>query len=185
MSAGRAAAAALRSLARLLERLSDDVYADAEPGQSSIGAHVRHLIEHTLLFYDGRASGLIGYDRRTRPRAMERDRKLALMWLEGCSQLLDGIADRELCEPVRVCFDLALDQGETEVGSTVGRELCFLHGHTLHHSALIARLAASRGATLPLHFGEEPSTLRARASARSGVSERSDPALGRKVPARG
>jgi len=44
--------------------------------------------------------------------------------------------------------------------SSMGRELQFLLGHTVHHSALIVMIIDGIGLSIPDGFGIAPSTLR-------------------------
>ena len=53
--------------------------------------------------------------------------------------------------------------------SSVSREIEFVHSHTIHHYAVIARLIAEAGESVSNDFGVAPSTLRFRTAFSEGV----------------
>ena len=57
-----------------------------------------------------------------------------------------------------MCNDVAAPEGEiTE--SSLGRELQFLQGHSVHHYALMAAMMRFSGEPVDDHFGVAPSTI--------------------------
>ena len=158
----------------LLELLNDGQYAGV-PGESSVGAHYRHVLDHYQMFLRGLPHGRIDYDARERDPELERSREAALAVTRRCLLALDALT-REPDRPLLV-------QMETEPGimtpdwrgSSAGRELQFLCSHTVHHFALIRLLLPEITTGLGAEFGVAVSTLSyGRESGSQGARE-SDP----------
>jgi len=134
-------------------------YGARPPGfPSTIGAQVRHCIDHVRAFVDGSACGLIDYERRERGTAIELVPEQALSALDA---LRDRLA-RPAAEPgdaARVVDRLDPSRPPIEMMSTIGRELHFVTSHTTHHSALIGAMAGAFGVAMPPRFGFAASTL--------------------------
>ncbi len=136
-----------------VERIGPARYADATGG-SSIGSHVRHILDHYRCFLDGLASGRIDYDARARDPRLEVEPDPAVTAIQRTMEEVAALGDPSLDRP------LAVDaNGDRGAASTVRRELGFLLSHTVHHYAVIALMAKSSGVTLDPDFGVAPSTL--------------------------
>jgi uncharacterized damage-inducible protein DinB len=150
----------LDDLGDVIDRVPDQVFARKPQGQpsGSIGAHVRHCLDHVAAFLDGARTGRMSYDNRVRGTEGETDRDAALTRIRGLTAaVLDldpGLIPRSLCLRVR----LDPRGATTDVQSTVGRELAFVISHTIHHNATIAILLSEIGTDLPNRFGVAPST---------------------------
>jgi uncharacterized damage-inducible protein DinB len=166
---------ALRRTLLLVERLTDEQYAhvDARLGAASIGAHVRHVLDHYRLFLDGLPDGEVDYDARERDTDVERSAgaaaaearrlcaALAALGAAGAAASAASAAGaagwagrplrvRQQADELPGCFD--------GCDSHVERELLFLLSHAVHHQALIAVLARAQGLDVPELFGVAPST---------------------------
>jgi uncharacterized damage-inducible protein DinB len=125
----------------------------------SIGGHVRHCLDHVLTLERGLETGLMDYDHRRRQTPLERDRELAVLSLTAAAVRLERHTDLALHQPVVVRSILSHSGPTVECRSSVGRELAFVIGHTIHHSAQIALLAHRMGAVrMPDRFGLAPAT---------------------------
>lgn len=152
--------AALQQGGRLLMAIDDDAY-QLRVGsvfEGSIGAHVRHNLEHFRLFFTGLQTGRIDYEARRRDSLTEVDREAALSEiLDLCKRLWD------MSEENRPLQLMARNIRGTEclwVPTSVARELDFLLSHTIHHYALIAIMCRLEDIPLETDFGMAPSTLR-------------------------
>lgn len=148
---------------KLLENISDATYADPAPLSlgSSVGAHLRHCLDHYSNFIAGVPSGRIDYDARQRERAIETDRMAAIDRMKSIVAELDGLSGRE-DQTVSVKMDCGnnQDEGLWWTQSSVRRELQFLISHTVHHFALIKMNLTAGGIIAGPDFGMAPSTLR-------------------------
>jgi len=164
---------ALRRTLALVERLTDEQYDHVERrlSSASIGAHVRHVLDHYRLFLDGLPGGEVDYDARERDTDVEHSAAAAAAEARRLIAALGaraagagagaggGGAAGWAGRPLRV-----RQQGDEVPGrcdgcdSHVERELLFLLSHAVHHQALIAVLARVQGLDVPELFGVAPST---------------------------
>jgi uncharacterized damage-inducible protein DinB len=141
--------------------LSDD--ADAAPGprgvSGSVGAHVRHCLDHVQALDQALVTRHIDYDARQRGNTIETHRRVALAALETARARLRALDDRWLAEFVEVQTQIAHDGRQVVTRSTIGRELAFVISHTIHHNATLNVLLHRQIAfDRPLGFGYAPST---------------------------
>ena len=145
----------LEELSDLLLQLSQQDYSQFSPvfRTSSIGQHVRHILELFECLIAQYDSGEINYDLRKRDLRMERDPVFALEKIRLIQHQII-LPDKDLL--------LYQDQNpETEgINTTYFRELLYNLEHCVHHQALI-RLAchAIPGILISEYFGVAKSTL--------------------------
>ena len=145
----------------------------------TIGAHIRHIIEH----YDAllkaaqsvtRTSStklVIDYDDRARNSQLERHATKARSEIERvCAALtyfplIDSEAklhNNDLSQPVSMTTAIRcstnVNMDSAAINSTLQRELVFLHSHTTHHMAIIRILATALGHNVDKGFGKAAST---------------------------
>ncbi len=143
----------------LLPRLGRERYLErlAVCYHASVGAHLRHIIEHYQAFLDGLADARIDYEHRARDRAIEADPKVALAALAEVAQRLGAL---RMTGPDRTLAIASETAPGSAAPSSLLRELEFLLSHTVHHYALIATLARLQGVEPEPTFGVAPSTLK-------------------------
>ena len=150
----------LGELMRLVMTLPAEVYSSRTARTSgAIGAHVRHVLDHLSALLTVKPAGVLSYDHRTRGTAVETMPSAAVREMMRLDAALERWSERRLDEPVAVECLLTHD-GESETSwSTLGRELAFVLGHTIHHQAMIALLLEGIGHDVPdARFGYAPST---------------------------
>ena len=150
----------LDELSDVIDRVSDQVFARKPAGKpsGSIGAHVRHCLDHVSALLEGARTGRMSYDERVRGTEAETDRLAALTRIRALTQTVLDVDPRLIPRCVRLRVRLDARGTTTEVQSTVGRELAFVISHTIHHNATIAILLSEIGTDLPNRFGVAPST---------------------------
>jgi len=152
----------LRKEADLLNQIDDTVYTAASKGpfRSSIGDHIRHNLDHFEAFFQGLPEGRIDYEHRCRDTRIAASTDCALGTVKGYLSALQSLAVNSK-SPLEIREERE-DGAEapTWLSSTLGRELQFLLGHTVHHHAIIVLLADRYGIALPEDFGVAPSTQR-------------------------
>jgi len=146
----------------LLDTVTDAHYAvpvEAAFG-SSIGAHLRHCLDHFTSFLAGTAECRINYDHREREVTLEQDRIVALDRVRKMRESISRLNTTILSRPVNVTSKvLAHGASAQEAPSSFARELMYVVAHTLHHFALIRVMSSILNAELPHEFGVAPSTL--------------------------
>jgi hypothetical protein len=151
----------LLQLQQALENLTDHQYtAPVELlSGSTIGSHVRHLIEFYLELIKGYDSGHVNYDKRKRDHSIESHRWVALEKLEEIGSAIIR-PDKEL---VLSANFTAGEDGPLEVRTNYFRELIYNLEHTVHHMALLrVGIGAVSSLVLPPAFGVAMSTLKFR-----------------------
>ncbi len=129
--------------------------------EASLGKHLRHILDHYLCFRRDLETGLIDYDQRQRDCQLETDKDYALTIIKQLHSFLDSLKSRvDVNQPLKVimCNDVTTPDGEI-TQSSLGRELQFLQGHSVHHYALMAVIMKFSGQPVSQDFGVAPSTI--------------------------
>lgn len=154
----------LTQIRDLLKDIDDENFgrkADILSG-SSIGQHVRHILEFYLLLVSGSFSGAISYDKRQRDTRIENDRHFAISMID---RLIQGIDTLDENLSVKFEGDFTADgSAQKIIYSSVGRELAYCIEHSIHHQALIKAglIAFGLKELTGDHFGVAYSTIRFR-----------------------
>ncbi len=150
----------LQQGARLIQSIDDSVYQHRVAGvfKGSIGAHVRHNLDHYRLFMNGLASGHIDYEARQRNTALEFDCEAALTGIVDICKQLHALPDHQGPLHLRVRNNHGNECAWAR--TSVSRELDFLLSHTTHHYALVAVMCRLGDVPIEEGFGLAPSTLR-------------------------
>ncbi len=149
----------IAELAAIVERIDDDTYVERLSDVSgTIGAHVRHALDHIGALVEAVAAGECWYDRRTRGTDVERHRAAGLRAARRLRLALAEIDAADLTRPIVVRVQLEQRGPEVAVESTIERELAFLLSHTVHHNAILALLLEQAGIAAPHRFGVAVST---------------------------
>lgn len=145
----------------LLRALDDDAFTHTDPPRhtGSIGAHLRHNLDHYRSLLDGFDTHIIDYDARERDVRIEIDREYAATQIHHTIQRLRQLGAPDGETALLVKMDCG-DETAQWARSTLARELEFLVSHTVHHYALIAIIARLQGIAPDAEFGVAPSTLR-------------------------
>jgi uncharacterized damage-inducible protein DinB len=102
---------------------------------SSVGQHIRHILEFYLLLVSGSFSGVISYDKRQRDKEIEVNPAFAIETIE---RLLKGLETLDLKQSVKFEGDFTTDGSQDNfTESSVGRELAYCIEHSIHHQAII------------------------------------------------
>ena len=124
---------------------------------SSIGAHVRHILDHYLMLLAGIESRAVDYDKRCRDPEVETNRDHAKATIDRIVERLQQLpADNT---PIQAAIKVTVEGDTPAQASTLGRELIFLHGHTTHHHSLMAMIMRLQNKQVAGDFGYAPSTL--------------------------
>ncbi|MEZ6004776.1 MAG: DinB family protein [Planctomycetota bacterium] len=153
----------------LVARVDNARYAQPHPdlGLSSIGSHLRHILDFYSLFlgamqrFDGgEAVPVLDYDRRERRPAIETDAEQGALALRDIRAALEQRLGGPWPAALRVQTDSLGCKHAPQSDSSVERELQAMLSHTVHHYALIKIAAGRVGIDPGREFGVAPSTLR-------------------------
>ena len=144
---------------RLLNSISDIQYSDesVKPYYSSIGRHMRHILDVFDCVFCGLESGQIDLTARKRNELAEQKTAFGLAYFEEIKSKIDEMGTRDLNQIVSVTDDLGL--GKVTANYTLNSILIQAHSHAIHHFASIGYIIAELGIELPdADFGYNPTT---------------------------
>lgn len=145
----------LDELATFLAQVNPDDYADFSPvlKTSSIGQHVRHILELYECLLSNYESGVVCYDDRKRDKKLETEVHSAVAKIKEVQSNIQ-FTDKVLLLKMAVGSDFEFIQ------TSYNRELYYNLEHCIHHQALI-KIACNEldYIVLPSSFGVARSTM--------------------------
>ena len=169
-----AAEGLLGQCGQIVEAMNDDAYCCTSVvlAGGTIGKHLRHTLDHFGAIVTGTQSDeTIEYDQRARGVAVETDRDAALEQISGLRTGLTELRPN-LDGPVRIRVMLSGDGTESELDSTVAREVAFATHHGIHHVAMMKAIAGEMGVALDGEIGKAPSTIQHERAAATGHADK-------------
>ena len=144
---------------QLLNCITDNEYSNKTiaPYYSSIGVHMRHILDVFDCVFDGLESGNINLISRKRNELAENYTQYGIAYFEDIIQRLKLINAEDLNKIVTVTDDLGL--GIITANYTLGGILIQAHSHAIHHFASVGYVISQLGISLPdADFGFNPTT---------------------------
>jgi len=145
----------------LLGTIDDQQYSDTsvEPYHSSIGGHMRHILDIFDCIFEGLDSGQIDLTARKRNQLVERSVHVGIAYFEKTLIQLEALKDADFDRIIEVSDDLG--QGVMTAKYTVAAALIQAHSHAMHHFASLGYIVTKLGIDLPhKDFGFNPTTPR-------------------------
>ncbi|UQD56021.1 DinB family protein [Flavobacterium sp. K5-23] len=150
----------LNELVDLLKQLSNSEYSKPYPSlsNSTIGEHIRHIIEMFQCLECNYDSGVVNYDNRQRNVLVQTDVDFAIIQINAIYSSLDK-------ENKKIELQQIIDGEELRIESNYFRELLYNLEHCIHHQALI-KVAVLQNAALIVdtNFGVARSTIEYRST---------------------
>ena len=146
---------------QLLKCISDDEYSNTTiaPYYSSIGGHVRHILDVFDCIFIGLASNDINLINRQRNELAENYTKNGIIYFEEVLVKMKALKNEDFNKIVRVTDDLGL--GVVTANYTLAAILIQAHSHAIHHFASVGYVISQLGIQLPDEdFGFNPTTPR-------------------------
>jgi len=146
---------------RLLNSISDDQFSDSSiaPYHSSIGGHMRHILDIFDCVFEGLESKQINLATRKRNELAETNTTVALDYFDIILSNLKGLENADLDQIIEVSDDLG--KGVVVQKYTLGSALIQAHSHAIHHFASLGYIIYQLGIELPDgDFGYNPTTPR-------------------------
>lgn len=146
---------------QLLKNISDDQYRNKSVGpyHSSIGCHMRHILDVYSCIFNGLEDGYIDLSVRERNECAENETSVGLEYFNTVIKRLNEISTEDFNKSVKICDNVGLGN-ETAI-YTVAAALMQAQSHTTHHYASIGYLIYQLGIELPVaDFGFNPSTVK-------------------------
>ena len=143
----------------LLKTLSDEEYSDSSigPYHSSIGCHIRHVLDVFSCVFNGLESNFIDLSIRERSESVEKETRVGIEYFEIVIQQLKKIKKEDFQTIIKVSDDMGF--GNETANYTIKAALMQAQSHALHHYATIGYLIYQLGIELPdAMFGYNPTT---------------------------
>lgn len=153
--------ALLAQATTLLQGMPASLYQKSEAPVflSSIGAHLRHVLDHYDSLFDGIASGKIDYHSRRRDPETETNPEKGLIRIQNLTTELNSLASQNTDLESPLMLRVSNENPDFLITTSLVRELYFSLSHTVHHYAVIGMIARHQGHEVPEEFGVAPSTL--------------------------
>ncbi|WP_194842473.1 DinB family protein [Endozoicomonas sp. OPT23] len=148
-------------LIEFVESLSEEDYRfnDSELFMSSIGQHLRHILDLYQVMIEPQQEDLVDYDVRRRGLALESEKEAGLVELRDLRSWLEALPVESLKQGVLVKTEVLLSETcSVQLPSTFARELVFTASHLTHHLALMVTIAKVIGHKVDDAVGLAPAT---------------------------
>lgn len=146
---------------KLINAIDDSQYGDNSiaPYYSSIGIHMRHILDVFDCIFDGLETKKVDLSARKRNELAENKVIFGLQYFEEVIEKLESLKYADLDVKVEVKDDLGL--GVITANYTLASALIQAHSHAIHHFASIGYIISQLGIHLPdADFGYNPTTPR-------------------------
>ncbi|MCF6351303.1 MAG: DinB family protein [Flavobacteriaceae bacterium] len=143
----------------LLNSINDNQYSDISvaPYFSSIGSHMRHILDVFDCIFDGLEFGKVDLTARKRNELAETKITFGIAYFEKTIDALNTLQSVNFDQIIEVTDDLGL--GKITVNYTLASAFIQAHSHTIHHFASIGYVINKLGIELPdTDFGFNPTT---------------------------
>ncbi|SMD45396.1 hypothetical protein SAMN00777080_4046 [Aquiflexum balticum DSM 16537] len=127
---------------------------------SSIGQHLRHILELYQCLLDGAFENEVNYDNRKRNLRLETDPEFALTTIEEISEKIFNL-DGDKYLNMLGAFS-AHSEKKIAIKTSIYRELAYNLEHSIHHQALIKIGLSALGLSnlVDIDFGVAPATIK-------------------------
>jgi len=152
----------LLELRRLISLFDEEKYQSKLQilSNSSIGQHLRHVLEFYRCIIKGASDGSVNYDNRERDLNLEQSPELAISFID---QICDDIPHLNGTQEILLGANFS-HNGEVldMIKSSIERELVYCLEHSIHHQALIkiGLIDQKMDHLIDQSFGIAPSTIR-------------------------
>jgi hypothetical protein len=146
---------------QLLQCISDEEYSDTSiaPYYSSIGGHMRHILDVFDCVFEGLKSDNVNLINRKRNKLAENHTEHGIAYFAVIIEKLQQIKSEDFNKIVKVTDDLGL--GVISVNYTLAGLLIQAHSHAIHHFSSVGYVISQLGIQLPDEdFGFNPTTPR-------------------------
>lgn len=143
----------------LLNSISDEQYSNTSiaPYYSSIGGHIRHILDVFDCIFDGLNTKKVDLTARKRNQLAETQTAVGIQYFNQIMEKLASLKETDFNQMVQVSDDLGM--GMVTVNYTLASALIQAHSHAIHHFASIGYIISQLGIELPdADFGFNPTT---------------------------
>ncbi|GBL36067.1 hypothetical protein EMGBS15_16620 [Filimonas sp.] len=151
----------LLQLLEVIKRTDDFQYRSSLPilFGSTLGMHVRHIVEFYQCVLRCDEEGFINYDARLRNLQIENDTAYAGSAINECLTGMQHLTDDK---PLILLTSQDMSDQTIQIKTNILRELTYLIEHSIHHMAILKMAYTENfpSVKMPEHFGVAYSTLK-------------------------
>lgn len=128
---------------------------------STVGQHIRHIIEFYQCVIQSAFSQQVCYDERERSLSLETSVEAAIRTIRELSGAIDSL---DINQSLTLILSLGNDEATVELPTNIYRELFYCLEHAIHHMAII-RIGIEQtwpSLAIDADFGVAPSTVKYR-----------------------
>lgn len=143
----------------LLENIPSIIYTDDSVGPfySSIGGHIRHILDFYTSIFNGLDSKLLDLSKRERNSIIETDVNFGIAKIKTVLTELENYTSYKLDANYKLIDDLG--QGKVTIPTNLYAIFAQANSHTIHHYAIISHLLYAYDIVIPdKTFGYNPTT---------------------------
>ena len=147
---------------KLLNSLTDEQYSSksAPPYYSSIGSHMRHILDVFSCIFNGLEEKKVDFSARERNPLAEQTTSAGIDYFNLIIGKLHQLSEDDFDMMISITDDLGT--GKVTANYTLGSALIQAHSHAIHHFASIGFIINRLGVELPDEdFGYNPTTPKA------------------------
>lgn len=127
--------------------------------QSSIGEHLRHILDLFFALINEPNVGVVDYDHRRRGASVETKLDVGISELTQVKTWLQQLDSSRLDASITILSEATISsQKVCEMASSLRRELLFVASHTIHHLAIIKVITTHCDIETSEHLGYAPAT---------------------------
>lgn len=144
---------------KLLNSITDEQYSNtsAPPYYSSIGSHMRHILDVFSCIFNGLETKQVDFSARERNPLAEQKTAAGIAYFNSVISQLHTLTEDDFEMMIAVTDDLGT--GKITANYTLGSALIQAHSHAIHHFATIGFIINRLGVELPdKDFGYNPTT---------------------------
>ncbi|MFC0264369.1 hypothetical protein [Fontibacter flavus] len=154
----------LQEIRKILEYIPEKAFGTplSVLSDSSIGQHIRHILELYLAVFESLNTGVINYDKRKRNPIIEQNPNEAINLLD---KIIEFLAWNKSDQPLNLEGNFSSGESKSiTIPTSLYRELAYNLEHSIHHQALIkiGCMELDLKHLLDENFGVAPATVRYR-----------------------
>jgi hypothetical protein len=142
----------------LINAIDISIFQKFTKSHSSIGSHVRHIIDRANCLIIGARTSKVDYDNRKRNKDLEQNPNLCCLEFDKILHELEIIVT-DYKKPILINETISFDGYKVEVSSTIEREFLDIIFHATHHLAIIKYILEKNNIKTESSFGKNAATI--------------------------
>ena len=143
---------------KILDKLTNEEFNQKPYDGSTIGAHMRHIIDRANCVLSSLHHEILDYDNRLRNKDIEENIVFCKNALQTTIDKMAQIPLQSIKSTIKIKETISEDGSQTIIESPIEREFLDIFNHTIHHIATVKVICQSFGIKLGDDIAKTPST---------------------------